>query len=158
MSFTLRAYEPADFESLYALDQACYVRGIAYSRSTLRWFLGLPGRECLVAVASTSPGAASQGTIIGFILADVEVSEAHIITLDVSESHRRLGIGTALLREMEKRLGERGVSRVSLETKTSSEAAVAFWQAHDYRATGVLRRYYLNRFDALAMSKRLPGK
>ena len=158
MSFTLRTYEPADFESLYAIDQACYVRGIAYSRSTLRWFLALRGRECVVAVKEMKPDVRDAGTIIGFILAEAEGSEAHIITLDVAALHRRLGIGTALLREIEKRLKERGVSEVSLETKTSSEAAVAFWQAHGYRATGVLQRYYLNRFDAFAMTKSLSGQ
>ena len=30
MEFTLRDYSPADLETLYKIEQACYTRGIAY--------------------------------------------------------------------------------------------------------------------------------
>jgi hypothetical protein len=35
----VREYHPADFESIWELDQACFPPGIAYSRSELRAFL-----------------------------------------------------------------------------------------------------------------------
>jgi ribosomal-protein-alanine N-acetyltransferase len=151
MTFTLRAYEPADFETLYALDQECYPRGIAYSRRTLRWFLAQPGADCIVAHA----GKSSSSNLAGFILADARGPEAHIVTIDVGAPHRRAGAGTALLGEIERRLAGRGAQRVSLETATNNDAAVAFWQRHGYRAAGVLKRYYLGRVDAYFMSKRL---
>ena len=58
--FALRAYTPADFETLYVIDQACYPRGIAYSRRTLRSFLAAPGASCLV--AETEIGAEASAT------------------------------------------------------------------------------------------------
>jgi ribosomal-protein-alanine N-acetyltransferase len=76
-----------------------------------------------------------------------------LITIDVAESRRRSGVGTALLGQMEQRLARRGVRRVELETATSNEAAVAFWQRHGYRTHGVIPRYYLGRLDAYAMVK-----
>jgi len=156
MPFRLRAYEPADFETLYILDRDCYPRGIAYSRGTLRWFLAQPGAECFVAISGESDAqdfTSTASSIAGFIVAAVEGSEGHIITLDVAIPYRRLGVGTALLGKMERRLADRGVHRVSLETKTSNEAAVAFWNRHGYRTVSVLRRYYLDRFDAYFMQK-----
>ena len=154
MIFALRSYRPDDFELLYALDQACYPRGIAYSRRTLRWFLSQPGTECLLAHAEDQPAA----QLAGFILAEADESEAHIITIDVDQSFRRAGAGNALLEEMERRLAARGARQISLETATNNTAAVAFWQRQGYRSLGVLPRYYLNRLDAYFMQKRLsPG-
>jgi len=151
MALSLHRYDPADFDTLYSIDRACYPRGIAYSRSTLRQFLELPGADCLVARTGEGPKSA----VAGFIVAEAAGAEAHIITIDVLESHRRAGVGTALLRAIEQRLAARGVRRVELETATSNAAAVAFWERHGYRKTGVLRGYYLGRFDAWEMRKTL---
>lgn len=143
----LRESRDSDFDTLYQIDQACFARGIAYSRRTLRWFLGLPGAECIVAEAD--------GGIIGFVLTHAEGSTAQIVTLDVLEAHRRSGSGSALLAEAEKRLAARGVRIVQLETAHDNAAAIAFWTRHGYRTRGVLKNYYLDRIDALAMEKRL---
>jgi ribosomal-protein-alanine N-acetyltransferase len=151
MQLTLRSYSPGDFETLYSIDQDCYPRGIAYSRRTLKSFLGASGADCVIA-------RAQQGTrvsIVGFIITEERGAEGRIITLDVVREHRRSGVGTALLREAERRMDGRGVRRVSLETATSNEAGVAFWQRHGYRGTGVLRGYYLGRIDAYVMLKDL---
>lgn len=82
---------------------------------------------------------------------------AHIITLDVAETHRRHGVGSALLAESEKNLGLRGVRSILLETAIDNQAAVAFWKRHGYRIEAVLKRYYLTRLDAYEMRKILPG-
>jgi len=154
MAPTLQRYEPADFETLHAIDRACYPRGIAYSRGTLRQFLELPGAECLV--ARLNEGA--EAGIAGFILAEAEGADGRIITIDVLEAHRRAGVGTALVRTIEERLAARGVRRVALETATSNTAAVAFWQHHGYRKSRVLRGYYLGRLHAYEMHKALTAR
>ncbi len=141
----IRAYDPADFEILYKIDQVCYPAGIAYSKRTLRWFLRLPGAECLVAEAGAE--------ITGFILTERDETLGHIITLDVLEPSRRRGIGSALLAEIERRLAAQGAQQVELETATNNDPAVAFWQKHGYRTAGVLRGYYPGPIDAYAMYK-----
>jgi ribosomal-protein-alanine N-acetyltransferase len=80
---------------------------------------------------------------------------AHIITIDVAPERRRLGVGTLMLEEIERRLLAFGVSEINLETATDNEAGTAFWQRHGYRAIGVLEGYYLGKQDAYAMQKRL---
>ena len=151
MQLTLRNYSPGDFETLYAIDQTCYPRGIAYSRRTLKWFLTLPGADCVLAVTEDDP----ENATVGFIITEAEGPEAHIVTLDVVREHRREGVGTALLREAEQRLMKRGVRRVELETASSNEAAVAFWQRHGYRTFGIIPGYYLGRINAFEMVKNL---
>jgi [ribosomal protein S18]-alanine N-acetyltransferase len=145
---------PEDFETLYALDRLCYPPGISYSRRMLKWFLTLPGSDSLVAKSDTNPAE-----VLGFIIAEADGSDGHIITIDVAESSRRSGVGTALLQKAEERLAARGVTWIELETATTNEAGVAFWQRHGYRSDGVIPRYYLGRLDAYSMSKTLapPG-
>ncbi len=145
MPFALRPYEAHDFAALHRLDQACFPAGIAYSKTALRYFLNHPGAECLV--------AEQEGKIAGFILAEQSDRLAHIITLDVAESARRSGVGSTLLRRVEANLAARGVRAILLETATTNDAAIAFWQKHGYRTEAVLKNYYSGKLDAFEMRK-----
>ncbi len=145
----LRSYDPRDFSALYRLDQSCFPAGIAYSKTTLRYFLSVRSADCLVAMGDTQ--------IAGFILTEENPPLAHVITLDVAEKFRRRGIGSALLAESERNLALRGVRHVLLETATDNEAGVAFWQRHGYRIEATLKRYYLGRLDAYEMRKIMPA-
>ena len=144
----LRAYEPGDFEALYKLDQSCFPRGIAYSKTTLRYFLSLASAQCLLAVEDED--------VAGFILSELDGPLAHIITLDVAAAHRRSGVGSLLLNAAEKTLSAQGVRTVFLETAVDNHAAVNFWSRHGYIKEGILKRYYLNRIDGYEMRKTLP--
>jgi ribosomal-protein-alanine N-acetyltransferase len=150
MSLALRGYEAHDFLTLYRLDQTCFPPGVAYSKTMLRYFLNLSSADCLVAEA--------EGKIVGFILAEENPPLAHIITLDVAETHRKKGVGTALLLEMEQHFAFHQVRTVLLETSVENDPGIAFWQRHGYRTEATLKRYYLNRVDAYEMRKILPGK
>jgi [ribosomal protein S18]-alanine N-acetyltransferase len=149
MSVTLRDYQPHDFAAVFRLDQSCFPAGIAYSKTTLKYFLSHASADCVVATEADR--------INGFILTEENPPLAHVITLDVAEAHRRTGIGSLLLAEIERNLSLRGVRTVLLETATENEAAVAFWQRHGYRIEAVLKRYYLGRLDAYEMRKILPA-
>ena len=151
MEFTLRDYAPSDFETLYEIDQACYQRGIAYSRRMLRWYLNLRGSFSIVAETP----AATNSSPLGFIIAQAQGIEAYILTIDVLRAYRRSGVGTALLQKTEDRLAKMGVREVGLQTATNNEAGVAFWLRHGYRTSGISRGYYLGRIDAHNMSKNL---
>jgi [ribosomal protein S18]-alanine N-acetyltransferase len=143
----LRAYEPGDFDALYKIDQSCFPRGIAYSKTTLRYFLALASAECLLAV--------EEGDLAGFILSEADGPLAHIITLDVGEAHRRSGVGSLLLNAAEKNLSAQGVRTVFLETAVDNHTAVNFWSRHGYIQEGILKRYYLGRIDGYEMRKKL---
>lgn len=148
MTVVLRGYEPKDFPALFRLDQACFPPGISYSKTTLKYFLTLASADCIVATNDRST--------VGFILTEENPPLAHVITLDVAESHRRRGVGSALLTESEKNLERRGVRQILLETAVNNEAAIAFWQRHGFRVAATLKRYYLGRLDAYELRKILP--
>ena len=147
MGIAIRQYDAKDFTALHKLDQACFPPGISYSKTMLRYFLAQPAAECLV--------AADGNKVVGFLISEENPPLGHIITLDVAESHRRQRVGTLLLRESEEHLAFRGVRTVLLETATSNEAGIAFWERHGYRREAVLKNYYSGRLDAFEMRKRL---
>jgi ribosomal-protein-alanine N-acetyltransferase len=132
------------------LDQACFPAGISYSKMMLRYFLKLSSADCVVATEDAH--------IAGFILTEENPPLAHVITLDVAETHRRRGAGSALLAESEGNLWLRGVRTILLETATDNEGAIAFWKRHGYGIEAVLKRYYLGRVDAYEMRKILPAR
>jgi ribosomal-protein-alanine N-acetyltransferase len=143
----IRQYDVKDFPALFKLDQSCFAPGISYSKTMLRYFLAQPGAECLV--------AAEGPKIVGFLVSEENPPLGHIITLDVLESHRRQGVGSQLLQESEAHLAYRGVRTVLLETATTNQAGIAFWERHGYRREAVLRNYYPGRLDAFEMRKLL---
>ena len=83
----LRAYEPHDFSAIFKLDQSCFPPGIAYSKTTLRYFLTLPSAESLLAVSGKD--------LAGFILSEVNLG---ILGLGVAEPLPSWG---SLLKELE---------------------------------------------------------
>ena len=150
MDAGLRPYISEDVEAMFQLDQECYPPGTAYSRREMKWYLRLPGADCLV--------AEGEGALAGFIVTEREADLGHIITLDVADLQRRRGVGTALLAAAEARMIEAGVRRVSLETATDNAPAVAFWKKHGYRNVAVLKNYYMEKLDAYEMHKVLTAK
>jgi ribosomal-protein-alanine N-acetyltransferase len=146
VKFALRPYDSSDFDALYTLDRACYPPGIAYSRSMLRWFLKQPGAICIVAEDASAE-------IKAFVLVEAEAALGHIITLDVSAECRRSGLGTELTIAAESALAMSGVREIELETAIDNSAGIAFWTHHGYRTVGTIPRYYLDRVDALCMTK-----
>lgn len=147
MPATIRPYEARDFSAIHKLDLSCFVPGISYSKWTLQHFLDLDSSDCLISEEGKQ--------LAGFILAESNPPLAHIITLDVAAAHRRRGVGSALLLEMEQHFAFQGVLSVLLETAVDNESAIAFWKRHGYSAEAVLKRYYLGRVDAYEMRKRL---
>jgi ribosomal-protein-alanine N-acetyltransferase len=147
MAHTIRPYEARDFQAIHKLDQACFPPGISYSKWSLLYFLNLPTADCLV--------AEEERKIAGFVLAEMNPPLAHIITLDVAESHRRKGVGSALMKEIEQHFAFHGIQSVLLETAVDNESGIAFWQHHGYRSEAVVKRYYLGKIDAYEMRKRL---
>jgi ribosomal protein S18 acetylase RimI-like enzyme len=158
--FTLRTYDPDDFETLYEIDQACYEPAIAYSRRELRNYLRFPGAECVVAEARANAGTKTttknktrKKSIAGFCITAHEDDSCYIVTIDVLKAYRRHGVGTLLLAESERRLAANGATEIGLDTAVDNTAGIAFWQKHGYRIRGVRKDYYPGGMDAYAMAK-----
>jgi [ribosomal protein S18]-alanine N-acetyltransferase len=145
VKYTLRDYKPEDFGALYKIDRVCYPADIAYSKRALRAYLQMSGAECVVAEAANA--------IAGFCVSAYQNTRGYIVTIDVLDQFRRIGMGSALLCEVEQRLAANGAQEIGLETATDNESAIAFWRKRGYRTSGIRKGYYPGGRDAFSMRK-----
>lgn len=146
--YTIRDFQPEDFETLWRMDQECFPPGISYSRRELSVYMRGRRAFTLVAVESTS------NAIVGFIVA-YSGDPGHVITIDVAPSARRSGVGSLLLRAVEARLLSAGSHAVGLETAVDNISALTFYKRHGYHVIRTWPRYYPNGLDAFVMRKEL---
>jgi ribosomal-protein-alanine N-acetyltransferase len=159
VTFRVRAYQKADFETLWRIDQTCFEPGLAYSRFELAVYMRRPGAFTLVAEAGALQSETGNGRsprpVLGFIVAEYRRKTGHIITIDVVQDGRRRGIGSALLRAAERQMQTAGATAVELETPVNNETAIRFYKAAGYFVERSVRGYYSNQLDALVMRKDL---
>lgn len=148
----LRPFRRADLDTLFAIDQACFAAGIAYSKAELRYFLQRANSCSLV--AENEPEG-----IAGFLVAQRYMQQGrrlgHIITIDVLPAARRQGIGRALMEAVESRFREESVECMRLEVAVDNEPAQEFYRSLGFKTFGRIPDYYLGRLDALVMQKQL---
>jgi [ribosomal protein S18]-alanine N-acetyltransferase len=179
--YIVRDFQPADFETLWRLDQECFPPGISYSRAELKVYMKRRGSFTLVAenaaTSTSSTAVADSGkgvkhspvpavgsgkvSVAGLSVAGFTVAEAdgrghgHIITIDVIAAARRSGVGSLLLGAAEARLRAAGCSSVELETAVDNVSALSFYKRHAYSVIKTFPRYYSNGVDALVLQKDL---
>jgi [ribosomal protein S18]-alanine N-acetyltransferase len=173
--FTTRDFQPADFDTLWRIDQDCFPPGISYSRTELKTYMRRRGSFTLVAEEAARPAAdvpdlgkdgkyfppilSASSPIAGFIVAEADHrGSGHIITIDVINAARRSGVGSLLLLASEDRLRAARCRSVELETAVDNVSALAFYKRHGYNVIQTFPRYYSNGVDALVLKKELTLK
>jgi [ribosomal protein S18]-alanine N-acetyltransferase len=144
----IRDFKPEDFETLWRMDQECFPPGIAYSKKELTSYIRHPKSFTLLAIDDKTQGV--HGFIVGH-----KGGIGHIITIDVSPTARRSGVGSLLLRAAEEKLQFSGSTAVGLETAVDNLTALSFYKRHGYSVIRTCPRYYPNGVDALVMNKEL---
>ncbi|HET8824012.1 MAG TPA: N-acetyltransferase [Terriglobales bacterium] len=157
MPYSIRNYRQEDFKTLLAIDQSCFVPGIAYSAFELKFYIQRKASFTLVAECSEQREGASGGeaSIIGFIVGEQTRGIGHIITIDVRAEARRHRVGSALLELAEKQLNLWKSDIVRLETAVDNISALSFYKRHGYHVIKTIPRYYSNGVDALLLEKDL---
>jgi len=84
--------------------------------------------------------------IAGFIISQVEIENntlfGHIITINVAPPWRRKGIGSQMLKEIERLLKEKGVNECHLEVREDNSPALKLYLNSGYQKMGILEKYY----------------
>ena len=156
MAITLRDFRPEDFETLWAIDQKCFVAGIAYSRRELSAYMRRSGAFTIVAEKPTGGISAGSLVIAGFIVAESNRRGAgHIITIDVLPEHRRSGLGSMLLSTAEERLRSAGCRSTQLEAAVNNLSAIRFYKRHGYDIVATRLHYYPGGLNAFVLQKEL---
>jgi ribosomal protein S18 acetylase RimI-like enzyme len=146
----LRSFEARDLPALHQLDQACFARGIAYSKAELQYFLTHPSCSCWVAEQPNSK-------LVGFVVIERTSLRGrragHIVTLDVDPAVRRHGLGTLLMQTAEEQMKQEGAAWMSLEVAENNAAARHFYRNLGFITRGKIPKYYGGTIDAEVMEK-----
>jgi ribosomal protein S18 acetylase RimI-like enzyme len=143
----IRAFRAADLEAAYRLDQSCFEEGIAYTRGQIRDFLGRDGAIALV--------VEREGKLSAFAIGHVAGTRGHVVTIDIEEPARRLGLGRELLTELLARMARAGAREARLEVDVHNENAIRFYERMGFRGRRRLPDYYGPGREGLRMTKRL---
>jgi RimJ/RimL family protein N-acetyltransferase len=167
VSARVRRAEPADAPALAALAAAVAAepegwlleptpgRTVGDERRYLRYARRDPNAAVLV--------AEDGGELVGrlSISRDPHPASAHVADLGVAvaATHRRRGIGTALLAAAEEWARAAGVEKLELHVFPHNAPALALYDRLGYEREGVRRRHYRRRdgafVDAILMAKLL---
>ena len=162
--FSIRDYRPADFDTLWDIDQRCFPPGISYSQLELTSYIVRRHAITLVAEglereapALDSPEHQETLQVVGFVVAhSIRHRYGRILTLDIVPEARRFGLGTQLMAACEERLRAAGCSEIFLETAVNNEPALRLYRKLGYEVIDVLPEYYASHsLDAFRMGKRL---
>jgi ribosomal-protein-alanine N-acetyltransferase len=123
--------------------------------------LPAPWSEADFASVLTANGTFAVGDGRAFALGRVVLDEVELLTIATHPDHRRRGLARACLAAFEAEARARGARFAHLEVAAVNAAAVALYEAAGWTHAGRRRGYYRTpegvHFDALLMSKTLPG-
>jgi len=144
----LRPFRPDDLQTLYEIDQACFVPGISYSHKELTAFIGHRHSQTWVAEEADQ--------IAGFLIAHRKPRKIlHIVTIDVVKVWRRRGVGSLLMDAAEQWAGDQDLRMIGLEVAQDNRAAQKFYEARGYSKVDEIERYYADGTAAWVMVKEL---
>jgi [ribosomal protein S18]-alanine N-acetyltransferase len=98
------------------------------------------------------------GRIAGFGIMRYGDDDAHLDLLAVAPPYQRLGVGSQMLRWLEKCAIVGGTFRVALEVRAGNQGAQRFYQSLGYRVCAELPGYYQGIEGALRMARDLSAR
>ena len=162
-SFQIREAEPGDATQLVELASSVGAEPQGWLLSTEEWRGVAAERKYLRAVRRSGHAAvfvaeAPEGLVARLSVArDPHPASYHVADLGlmVAASHRRLGIGRALLERTVEWARARGISKLELHVFPHNEPAIALYESFGFEREGYRKRHY-NRaghyVDAILMA------
>lgn len=134
----IRSYSESDEAAVAALWREVFPDAPAWNHpeTDIRRKLAVQRELFLVATI--------EGQVVGTAMGGYDGHRGWVYYVVVSPQHRRQRIGTALMREVERRLARLGCPKVNLQVRASNHEVVAFYQRLGYAVE-----------DRVSMGKRL---
>lgn len=116
-------------------------------------------RGLLLDTSILTLGVELEGQLVAFAMAQTIAGESDILTVATAPEQRRKGLGATLIRALINRLGERGVSRITLDVAEDNAPARALYSGFGFTEDGRRPRYYTAGrdvpVDAVLMSRKM---
>ncbi len=149
MSVTIEDASAKDLDKLHKIEEECF-GAEAFTKRQIASLLRGYNTVSLV--------AREKGDVIGFIIGTIElegdISAGHVLTIDVSPSYRKRGVGLILLKSLEGIFRMREAAESRLEVREGNADALSLYAKAGYKKVGKLEGYY-GHSDGLILIKRL---
>ena len=144
-----RLYMSADFDALYAIEEASFQPPFRFPRSYMRQ---------LVQDSETATWIAEQDAVMaGFAIAEwgdgKEGPIAYIQTIEVLPALRSQGAGSELLNRLEASARASGARVIWLHVDAENACAIRLYERHGYFCEGREENYYPQGREALIYAK-----
>jgi ribosomal-protein-alanine N-acetyltransferase len=126
-----------DLDRLYEIESECFLEE-AFSKAQIAQLLKDYNSISLVARVVED----IVGFLISTVYADRKALHGHVLTIEVLPTHRRSGVGKALLDEVENIFRQKGVKSLTLEVREDNVAAIGLYRKLGYEVVGQLKNYY----------------
>ena len=141
--------EEGDLEEVMVIERAAFPA--PWSENMFRQELHFPLSRRLTA------RVAGQG-IVGYITFWIIAGEVHLHNIAVRNDRQRMGVASALMREMIRRARKEGALYATLEVRPSNESAGRLYERFGFAVRGRRPLYYADtKEDALIMWADLKG-
>jgi [ribosomal protein S18]-alanine N-acetyltransferase len=138
--FQLRKLSYTDLPRVIAIERRCFTMPWSLSMFVLE--LSKPSGICLAAVSDTR--------MLGYVICARYEDAYHVMTIAVEPDCRQQGVARGLLDALLDKGGHD--ANYTLEVRVSNVAAIALYEAYDFRAVGTRPHYYSdNGEDAIIM-------
>lgn len=95
------------------------------------------------------------GKRIGFIEYDHVVDEFQILDVLIDHAYRRKGHAIKAFADLEEKARSLGVKKFILEVREDNIAAIKLYEKLNFERSGLRKKYYENKTDAILMEYRL---
>ena len=99
-------------------------------------------------------GALPHSVLIGFICFRNVIDESELLNMGVHPRYRQLGVGKTLMEFYINFCSQMGIKRFYLEVNSSNQSAIRLYQHFSYQSSGLRKKFYQGKFDALLMTKK----
>ncbi len=137
----------ADANAIAVMSRALIETGLSWSWTPERVAGQIRCPDAMVLVARAHPG------IAGFAIMHFARETAHLNLFAVAKARQRRGLGTRLLRWLERSAYTAGIATIDLEVRAGNRAGQAFYKAMGYEHVMILPGYYGGQESALRMAR-----
>jgi len=140
----------ADLDRILEIETASFGPE-AYDRKLFAYYL----ERCVGLFLVASRRRKVWGYMLTCIRGGGRTPVAELVSVAVDPAARRSGAASALLDSTLRRLRRRGATRLRLVVRAANHPAVAFYEKYGFRRVRVVRGYYEDAGDGIAMTRPL---
>jgi len=138
-----------DLDEVFTIEAAS--SQAPWSKNSFAKEIQNPFAHCFVMKRENGSGQ----RVIGFICFRNVVEESELLDIAVHPDYRKMGIGKKLMQFYINFSRRRGIHTFYLEVNASNRSAIQLYQAFAYQSSGVRKKFYQGKSDALLMRKRI---